>query len=103
MANPLAALGRALVGGGDGGSQAKDLWEAVRQDDAGAVAHFLSRGSDVNERGPVRSFYRPCGSSKPQPIVMNSKNMFACVVCALFAAGWRLGAARARDAWRAGT
>ena len=56
MANPLAALGRALAGGGDGGGQSKDLWEAIRHDDAGAVAQFL-RGSDVNKRGPVRAAF----------------------------------------------
>lgn len=80
MANPLAALGRALVGGGDGGGQAKDLWEAIRIDDAGAVSHFLSRGSDVNERGPVRSFYLQQGADGPVTAVKTWCNAFLCSV-----------------------
>jgi hypothetical protein len=55
MANPLAALGRALVGGAVGPKPpAQDVFGAIRNDDPAGVTEFLARGVDINAPGPVR-------------------------------------------------
>jgi hypothetical protein len=55
MANPLAALGRALVGGAvDSKGPAQDIFEAIKRDDPAACSRFIANGIDVNAPGPVR-------------------------------------------------
>eukprot|EP00892_Ulva_mutabilis_P006882 jgi/Ulvmu1/4566/UM002_0294.1 len=49
MANPLAALGNILQGKQPDATACKDIFEAVQNDDAHGVEHFLSRGGRINE------------------------------------------------------
>ena len=63
MANPLAALGKALTGQSDDNRSPSNLHEAIDHDDAHATARFL-RGVDINSKDQV---CKPRGSLIVRP------------------------------------
>ena len=64
MANPLAAFGNMILGGGNNAAQvANSVFEAVLNDDPQAVDRQLSKTGDLNTKDQVRGPWK-CGSLK---------------------------------------